>query len=119
MDQIIIEDLEVQYRVGVPDAERRHAQRLLICLTIEHPFAPAAASDDLSHTIDYAAITQQLLEFGQNREWRLIERLANDIANLVIDDFKAHAVTVEIKKFIIPQARHVAVRLHRTDPSQS
>jgi hypothetical protein len=32
MDQIVIQDLEVFYRVGVPDQERTHAQRTRLSL---------------------------------------------------------------------------------------
>ena len=116
-DQITVEDLEVQYRVGVPDSERASPQRLLICLKIQHSFERAQASDDLSQTIDYSTITTQLEHFGKNREWKLIERLANDIATWIIAEFGASQVEVEIKKFIIPNTKHIAVRVTRTAPS--
>ena len=79
--KISIADLEVFYRVGVPDAARAQPQRLL--------------------------------KFGEGREWKLIEKLAADIADLVLSEFKPQSVTVEVKKFVIPQARHVAVSLTR------
>jgi 7,8-dihydroneopterin aldolase/epimerase/oxygenase len=119
MDQIIISDLEVHYRVGVPDEERTLPQRLLISVTIDHSFGSAQDSDDLSQTIDYGAITTQLNHFGNNKEWKLIERLANDIAQWILTDFQARQVTVEVKKFIIPNAKHVAVRLTRSQSSAS
>ena len=68
MDQIIISDLEVHYRIGVPDEERTAPQRLLISVTIDHSFGPAQDSDDLSQTIDYGAITMQLNHFGDSKE---------------------------------------------------
>jgi dihydroneopterin aldolase len=116
MDQIIISDLEVHYRIGVPDEERTAPQRLLISVTIDHSFGPAQDSDDLSQTIDYGAITMQLNHFGDSKEWKLIERLANDIAQWILTDFQARQVTVEVKKIIIPNAKHVAVRLTRSRP---
>ena len=113
MSQISIVDLEVFYRVGVPDAERAQPQRLLLTVTLESDFAAAATSDSIVDTIDYYAVTQKLLKFGEGREWKLIEKLAADIAGLILAEFKPQAVTVEVKKFIIPQARHVAVSLTR------
>lgn len=114
MDVIRITDLEVHYRVGVPDEERSTPQRLLLCIEMEHDFAAAIAGDDLAQTINYFAVTQRLLRLGDNREWRLIEALASDIATLILTQFHPSRVTVEVKKFIIPEAAHVSVRLTRS-----
>jgi dihydroneopterin aldolase len=111
--KISIVDLEVFYRVGVPDAERAQPQRLLLTVELESNFSAAATSDSIVDTIDYYAVTQKLLKFGEGREWKLIEKLAADICDSILAEFKPPAVTVEVKKFIIPQARHVAVSLTR------
>lgn len=107
--RISIVDLEVFYRVGVPDAERASPQRLQLCVHLEYDFSAAARSNDLADTIDYWAVSQRLLKFGDGRNWKLIEKLATDIANTILIEFKPAAVTVEVKKFIIPEARHVSV----------
>lgn len=112
-DTITLTDLEVHYHVGVPDAERAQPQRLLLTVALQHDFTRAAASDDLRETIDYYALSRRLLAFGQGRSWKLIEKLAADLAAMVLADFGAAAVTVEVKKFIIPETRHVSVRLSR------
>jgi dihydroneopterin aldolase len=112
-DSITLTDLEVHYHVGVPDAERAQPQRLLLTVEMQHDFTRAAASDDLRETIDYYAVSRRLLALGEGRSWKLIEKLAADIAAMVLADFGAAAVTVEVKKFIIPEARHVSVRLSR------
>ena len=111
MDVISIIDLEVHYRVGVPDSERAQPQRLLLTVALETDFSAAAKTDSISDTIDYFAVTQRLLKFGEGREWKLIEKLAADIADLILAEFKPQSVSVEVKKFIIPQARHVSVAL--------
>jgi 7,8-dihydroneopterin aldolase/epimerase/oxygenase len=111
--KISIDDLEVFYRVGVPDAERAQSQRLLLTVEMESDFSAAAKSDSIADTIDYFAVSQRLLKFGEGREWKLIEKLAADIAEAISSEFKPQSVTVEVKKFPIPQARHVAVSLTR------
>ena len=111
MSKISIVDLEVFYRVGVPDAERSQPQRLLLTVVLESDFTAAAKSDSIADTIDYYAVTQRLLKFGENREWKLIEKLAADLADTVLAEFKPQSVSVEVKKFIIPEARCVAVSL--------
>jgi dihydroneopterin aldolase len=113
MSQIAIVDLEVFYCVGVPEAERAAAQRLLLTVEMEFDFSTAARTNDLADTIDYFAVTQRLLRFGDGHSWKLIEKLAADIASTLLAEFKPAAVTVEVKKFIIPEARYVSVKLSR------
>jgi dihydroneopterin aldolase len=116
MSKISIVDLEVSYRVGVPDAERAQPQRLLLTVEMESDFSAAATTDSIADTIDYFAVTQRLLKFGDGRSWKLrklIEKLAADIADAILSEFKPQSVSVEVKKFIIPQARHVSVALKK------
>ncbi len=107
--KISIVDLEVFFHVGVPDAERAVAQRLQLTVELEFDFSAAARSSDLADTIDYQAVSQRLLKFGDGRSWKLIEKLATDIANTILIEFKPAAVAVEVKKFIVPEARYVSV----------
>lgn len=114
MSKITLVDLEVSMHVGVPDEERAKPQRLLLTIDMEFDFAAAALNDDITHTIDYFAVAQRLLKFGEGRSWKLIEKLATDIAELVVVEFQPTAVTVEVKKFPVPQAKHVSVRLTKS-----
>lgn len=114
MDTITISDLEAFYCVGVPDEERAQPQRLLLTVQMEHDFRAAAAEDELVDTIDYYAVTQRLRAFGDGVHWHLIETLAVDIAQMIIEDFGPNAVTVEVKKFILPETRYVSVRVTRS-----
>lgn len=114
MDTITINDLEVFFCVGVPDEERAQPQRLLITVEMEHDFHSAATEDELGETIDYFAVSQRLLKFGDGVHWKLIETLAVDIAQMVLEEFRPRSTSVEVKKFVIPQARFVSVRVTRT-----
>lgn len=117
MDTITLRDLEVHYHIGVPDEERVHPQRLLISVEMETDIRTAAAGDDLTHTINYYAVSRRLLALGRGRSWRLLETLASEIASLVLTEFGARRVHVEVRKFIIPEARHVSVRITRAHPT--
>jgi len=109
VSKISIVDLEVFYRVGVPEAERVNPQRLLLTVEMEFDFSAAAKSDNVRDTIDYFAVSQRLLKFGEGRSWKLIEKLAADVADTILSEFKPQSVTVEVKKFPIPEARCVSV----------
>lgn len=114
MDKITIRDLEVYYRVGVPEAERANPQKLLLTLDLSLDLNAAAATDELSATVDYDALSQEILQFGKGRNWKLIETVASQVADLALRRKQVMAVTVEVKKFIIPQAQYVSVILRRT-----
>lgn len=117
MDTILIADLEVMYRVGVPEMERASPQRLLISVELAVDFRRAATVDRLGETIDYDSVCRRLLTFGDNHEWQLIETLSVEIAEALLAEYSARTVTVEVKKFVIPQARYVAVRTSRPEKS--
>ena len=111
MSKITIVDLEVFFNVGVTDEERAKLQLLLVTVDMEFDFSSAARTDSITNTIDYHQVSQQVLQFGAGRDWKLIEKLATDLADMVLSRFNAQSVLVEVKKFPTPQARYVSVRL--------
>ena len=113
MDQIVIQDLEVFCRVGVQAQERAQPQRLLLTVELEQDFALAAQTDDVEKTIDYAHLSRRLLGFGDDCHWKLIETLAVDLAAMILREFAPQRVAVEVKKFVVPEARWVSVRVSR------
>ncbi|SRR5581483_629465 len=113
MSYITIADLEVFYRVGVSEEERAKPQRLLISADMKFDFSSAAVSGRIERTINYYEVSQWLLKFGERRQWKLIESLATDIAEKILSSFPVEGVTVEVKKFVIPEARYVSVCLTR------
>jgi dihydroneopterin aldolase len=114
MSNISIVDLEVFYCVGVSDEERAQPQRLLLTVEMSFDFSSAAITDRVTKTIDYHAVAQTLLRFGEGSSWKLLEKLVWNIADFILAEFKPQAVRVEVKKFVIPQARYVAVSLVKT-----
>ena len=113
MDKIVITDLEVWARIGVPDEERAKPQKLLVSVELGTDFSEAAASDDLSHTIDYDGFCRSVRAMFQNSRWKLLETVAVEIAQKGFVEFGAIFAAVEIKKFIIPQTQWVGVRIER------
>lgn len=109
MARISIVDLEVFLNVGVPDEERAKPQRLLITVDMNLDFSTAAITDRVEKTINYEHVANDLLNFGRGRSWKLVEKLATNIAEHVMSTYRPESVTVEIKKFIITQARYVSV----------
>ena len=116
MSFITIVDLEVFYRVGISEEERAKPQRLLLTLDVKFDFSSAAVSGRIGRTIDYYEVTQRLLKLGETRSWRLIESVATDVAERILSEFHPESVTVEVKKFSIPEARYVSASLTKQRP---
>ena len=118
MSKITIVDLEVFFHVGVPDEERAQPQRLLVTVDMTFDFSSAAATDRVTKTIDYAEVAQKIMTFGEGRSWKLIEKVATDVADLVLNEFQPEAVMVVVKKFPLPQASYVSVSVTQTRTSR-
>jgi FolB domain-containing protein len=112
-DKIIIQDLEVRSHIGVTAAERRKPQRLLITIEMEHPLKQAGTTDDLRKTIDYDAVARRMRALAGGGERKLIERLAEEIARMVLKEFRPESVSVTVKKFVLCDTQWVAVTIHR------
>lgn len=113
MNEILIAGLRVKTRIGVPEDERTGLQEVEIDLRIEPAHDFQAMGDDISNTIDYAAVCERVKTLAAERPRQLIETLADEIARTVIGEFRARSAEVELRKFILPQTRHVAVRCVR------
>lgn len=99
--------------LGVPEAERASAQKVLVSVEMETDASAPAATDDITHTIDYHAVAKRLTAMTAGRNFKLIETMAVQMAELVLREFKPKRVVIEIKKFILPNTKHVAVRVVR------
>jgi len=117
MSRISIVDLEVHFCVGVGDAERATPQRLLLTVEMNLDFDAAATSDRVERSINYQSVVDDLLKFGQGRSWRLLEKLVTNIADAILQRYRPDSVIVEVKKFVIPQARYVAVAVVKSRTS--
>ena len=107
IDRIHIEQLEIRLHVGVPDSERAQAQRLVLNVT----FWPkrSAPRDDIADTVNYSEVAAALKQFATQRNYRLIETLAEETAGHLLARFPLRKVTVEVRKFVLPDADYVSV----------
>ena len=116
-DLIRIVDFEVFAHIGVPEEERRNAQRLLITLEMTvATFAHAAKTDDLARTVNYYDVAQRLALITSKRPRKLLETLAEEIATEVLKNYPMQKLTLEIKKFILPGTQYVSVKIERQAP---
>jgi FolB domain-containing protein len=110
---IIIQGLEVLARVGVPEEERASAQRLLIDLRFAALAQPESLHDDITRTVDYHALSLRVVEISVAHPRKLIETLADELAEALLSEFSLRWVEVTIRKFILPNTEWVSVTIRR------
>lgn len=114
MERIItIQGLSVLSYVGVPAEEREKAQQLCFDLRFAAVLQPETLNDDIGATLDYAAVSQRLVELVQMRPRKLIETLADEITDFLLTEFSLRWIEVTVRKFILPNTEHVAVTVRR------
>lgn len=112
-DTIEIRRLRVLAHIGVPAAERAAPQPLFITLRLMPGQGFEGLADELSRTVDYAAVAQQIAALAAARPRRLIETLALEIAECLLAGHPLARVAVTIEKPILPATECVAVHLER------
>jgi dihydroneopterin aldolase len=112
-DTIEIRRLQVSTRIGVPDEERAAAQMLLVTVRMVPGQNFDGLADEISRTIDYHAVALEIQALAASRPRNLIETLAVEIADMLLDKHPLKRVAVTIEKHILPDTECVAVHLER------
>ncbi|WP_191237686.1 dihydroneopterin aldolase [Cobetia marina] len=114
MDRVLIEALAVETVIGVYDWERTIRQRLVIDLEMATDIRPAAAGDDLTHTLDYAAISARIQTYADGSQFELVETFAERLAALLREEFGIPWLRMTVRKpGAVPEAQAVGVRIER------
>lgn len=115
-DQIHIEELEVFARVGVTENERSKPQRLTVSITVWPATGFQDLQDDISRAVNYSAIAVAACDFLRERPAKLIETFATQLAAHLLQTFPIQKVQLELRKFVLPDAKHVSVSIARIAP---
>ena len=114
MDKIFLSALTVECIVGIWEWERRVKQTVIIDLEMATDIRRAAASDHIDDTIDYKRVAKRLLAYVGESQFNLVETLAENIARVVLTEFKVDWVKVRLnKQGAIRGARDVGIEIER------
>ncbi|MBC7945939.1 MAG: dihydroneopterin aldolase [Burkholderiales bacterium] len=114
MDIIFISEHKFETLIGIYEWERKVPQTIQLDLEIGVPGGRVVATDEIGDTIDYGAVTRRIEESLGQQHFLLLERMAEHVASLVIDEFRAPWVRVTIAKLaIIRGVKKVGIRLER------
>ena len=117
-DQIQIQGLEVSAHIGVPDEERAAPQKLTFNLTLWPVRSMHDLDDDLSLAVNYATVSAAVKKFIRQRSDKLIETLADGLALHLLEAFKIRRITIELRKYILPDVEFVSVTVTRERPAK-
>jgi dihydroneopterin aldolase len=103
MDVIRLRDLTIFPRLGVAQFEKEWVQKVTLDLELHLNLEQAATSDDVSQTVDYQRVYQRIREVSDARKFHLVESLANEIAAMILREFKlVERTLIRVRKTNLP-----------------
>jgi dihydroneopterin aldolase len=103
-------------RHGADPGERERLQPFDLEVSAEIDLRAAQTSDELSDTIDYAALHARLVRIVATTSYSLLERLAADLLDAVFEDRRVLRAAVTIAKPGILEGATPSVTLERANP---
>ncbi|TCS94275.1 dihydroneopterin aldolase [Hazenella coriacea] len=119
MDKIFFNHMYFYAYHGAFPEENRLGQRFMVDLELGLDLCPAGRSDDLKQTVNYAEIYQTVKEEVEGTQVKLVETLAERIADKCLSQYPIEEIMVRVTKPDPPipghyQAVGVEIRRSRT-----
>jgi dihydroneopterin aldolase len=118
MDTIFIREFRVDAWVGIYDWEKLKPQTLELEVEIGIPGTAAGRTDDIHDTVHYGQVVERFTAELAARRFGLLEALAEHLAGIVTEEFKAPWVRLSVAKLgHIRNVRKVGVTIERSRAS--
>lgn len=113
-DKVFIQQLEVITTIGVYDWEQQIKQKLVLDIEMAHDNKPAGFSDNVADALDYAKVSDAVIQHIENGRFLLVERVAEEVAELIMTSFSVPWIKIRLTKpGAVPQAYGVGVEIER------
>lgn len=114
MDTIFLQEVKVQTVLGVPEWERLAPQTVVLDIELAMPHSRSCISDDIADTIDYGQIVVRIRELLAEQSFRLVEALAESVAQMILAEFGTPWVKVRVAKpGILSGVKQLGVEIER------
>ncbi len=107
MDKITIEGVDVLGHHGVDEAERKVGHRVIIDVDMWLDLSGAVAEDDIHKTVNYEEACRLIEQVAGQEEFLLLESLASEIGERLLEKFDVEEVSVRVRKASLPIATRV------------
>ena len=97
-DRILLEGIQIPAALGVTAGERRLRRPVLLDLEVGRDLTVSGRSDNIRHTIHYKRVFEVVEDVAANQQHKLVEALAERIAEAVLSKFDAEWVGVRVRK---------------------
>ena len=98
MARIRVKDLCLRTFIGINEDEILNKQDVLINLTILYPAVDAVEVNDIEHALNYRTITKAIIAHVEGNRFALLERLTQEILDLVMTHQAVRYAEVEVDK---------------------
>ena len=98
MDIIYINDLRIETIIGIYGWERKIKQTVVLDIEMGTDIRKASASDAVEDTLNYKSVAERLISFIGDNEFELIETLAEQVANILLDEFAVPWLRLRVNK---------------------
>ena len=115
MDKIVLTDLRVDAVIGIWDWEKRNSQSISIDLEMQTDTKKISQSDSIEDALDYKAVSKRAKQFIQDSQFNLIETLAENLAQIILEEFNVQWLRLSISKpYAIRDSKNIGVCVERT-----
>ena len=101
-DKILLEGMEFYAYHGVNESEKSQGQRFIVDVEMSADLSRASETDDLADTINYSRVFRLVKEIVEGPSRDLIEAVAGELADRVIEDFAVEEIKVRVSKPDVP-----------------
>jgi len=98
MDIIYLSDLKIETIIGIYDWERETKQIISIDLEMATDIRKAADHDHIDYTLNYKNVAKRLIQFVEESSFQLVETMAEQITQIVINEFQVPWVRLKLSK---------------------
>lgn len=115
MDNLSINQLKVLTTIGIYPWEQAIRQPLLLDLQLGCDLHQAALQDDLAQSVNYDAVAASVTRYLQQNRFLLIERVAEEVAERLLQQFPLAWVKITVTKpSALADAQSVGVTIERS-----
>lgn len=98
MDIIYINDLRIETIIGIYGWERKIKQIVVLDIEMGTDIRKASTTENVEDTLNYQLIAERLFEFVGASEFELVETLAEQIADILLNEFKVPWLRLKLNK---------------------